>query len=185
VLAREDIKDQKRLVGYLVLEKDKEEKEVINQCREICKAKLPDYMQPSQIMVLGSMPLTPNGKLDRKALPKPEGREGLAGYAEPRGLIEEQLAKIWQAILKIERIGRNDNFFNLGGHSLLATQLISRIRSNQKVEVPLKAIFEYPGLKDLAKALEKEYFSQGILPPIYPTKEKIIPLSFAQQRLWF
>ena len=185
VLAREDIENQKRLVGYVVLEKDKEESKLVKQCREICKSRLPDYMQPSQVIVLKSLPLTPNGKIDRKALPAPEGREGLDTFEKPVGLLEEQLANIWKEILKIEKIGRNDNFFNLGGHSLLATQVISRIRSSQKVEVPLKAIFEYPILKDLAKAVEQEYFTKGLLPPIYPTKEKVIPLSFAQQRLWF
>ena len=158
---------------------------IIERCREICRSKLPEYMQPSQIMVLESIPLTPNGKIDRKALPAPEGREGIAGYEEPIGLVERQLAGIWRDILKIDQMGRNDNFFTLGGHSLLATQLISRIRSSLKAEVPLKAIFEYPVSKDLAKAIEEEYFSKGILPVIYSTQEKIIPLSFAQQRLWF
>ena len=100
-------------------------------------------------------------------------------------MLEEQLANIWKEILKIEKIGRNDNFFNLGGHSLLATQLISRIRTNLKSEVPLKAVFENSILKDLAKAIENEYFVKGLLPPIYPTQTKVIPLSFAQQRLWF
>ncbi|EKD89589.1 MAG: hypothetical protein ACD_33C00037G0001, partial [uncultured bacterium] len=192
VLAREDVENQKRLVAYITPDKNIEElsekggeEKLINKCREICKAKLPDYMQPSQIMVLESLPLTPNGKIDRKALPVPEGREGIEGYEVPIGLLEEQLANIWKEVLKIEKIGRNDNFFNLGGHSLLATQLISRIRSNQKIEVPLKAIFEYSILRDLARAIEKEYFNAGTLPPIYPTKEVIIPLSFAQQRLWF
>ena len=188
VLAREDIENQKRLVGYVVLEENKDEEsetKLISKCREVCKGKLPDYMQPSQIVVLDRLPLTPNGKIDRKALPRPEGREGLDEYEEPIGPLEGQLARIWKEILKIEKIGRNDNFFNLGGHSLLATQLISRIRSNLKAETPLKAIFEYPVLKDLARVIEKEYFAKGLLPPIYPTKEKLIPLSFAQQRLWF
>src|SRR3990172_13328998 len=126
VLAREDIKDQKKLVGYIVLNDgvQQKESEIISKCRQVCKTKLPDYMQPSQIVTLDAMPLTPNGKVDRKALPAPEGREGIDIYEEPKGLLEEQLAKIWEETLKIETIGRNDNFFNLGGHSLLATQLI-------------------------------------------------------------
>jgi amino acid adenylation domain-containing protein len=94
--------------------------------------KLPEYMLPAAFIELNEIPLTPNGKIDRKALPIPEGREGLDEYEEPIGVLEEQLASIWKEVLKIEKIGRSDNFFNLGGHSLLATQLISRIRSNKK-----------------------------------------------------
>ena len=195
VLAREDIPGQKRLVGYVTLTQESKglhasqssyEEELIKSLRELTNSSLPDYMQPSQILVLDSFPLTSNGKLDRKSLPAPEGREGIEGYQPPEGLLEQQLALIWSELLNIEKVGRNDNFFNLGGHSLVATQLISRIRQEQNIEVPLAAVFEHPTLKELAKSVENEYLNQSVLPPIEKTpRDEPIPLSLAQQRLWF
>ncbi|NDB86548.1 MAG: hypothetical protein EB127_28200, partial [Alphaproteobacteria bacterium] len=131
--------------------------EIIDSLRELTAKSLPDYMQLSQVMILDELPLTPNGKIDRKALPVPEGREGVGLYQPPIGLVEQKLANIWQELLNLDKVGRNDNFFSLGGHSLIATQLISRIRKEQKIEVPLKAIFESSHLKDLAKRIEQEY----------------------------
>jgi len=193
VLAREDEPGQKRLVAYVVSdnkllldEKDAHQQEFIADIRKECIKNLPDYMRPSQIMLLAEIPLTPNGKIDRKALPKPEEREGLEAYQAPEGLIENSLASIWKELLQVERVGRNDNFFHLGGHSLIATRLISKIRQNESVEVPLRAVFEHPVLSELAHAIEKEYQSAGVLPPITRVKhDGPLPLSFAQQRLWF
>jgi hypothetical protein len=172
-LAREDIPGQKRLVGYVVLKeastKDKykesqesaeaspkeSEQELIESLRELTAKSLPDYMQLSQIVILDELPLTQNGKLDRKALPAPEGREGIGLYQAPEGLLEQKVAVIWQELLKIEKVGRNDNFFNLGGHSLIATLLISKIRRDEKIEVLLRDIFEHSTLKSFSKNLEK------------------------------
>ncbi|WP_425361109.1 amino acid adenylation domain-containing protein [Candidatus Tisiphia endosymbiont of Stenodema calcarata] len=193
VLAREDIACQKRLVGYVVLKevstKDKaeeSEQELIESLRELTAKSLPDYMQLSQIVILDEFPLTQNGKLDRKALPALEGREGVGLYQAPEGLLEQRLAVIWQELLKIEKVGRNDNFFNLGGHSLVATQLIAKIRNEQKIEIPLQAIFQHPTLQEFARSLTDKYLSQDSLPPIERvSRDQLIPLSFAQQRLWF
>jgi amino acid adenylation domain-containing protein/non-ribosomal peptide synthase protein (TIGR01720 family) len=186
VLAREDEPNQKRLVAYIILDGKKEEAACIENIRRVCAEQLPDYMQPSQIVVLAEMPLTLNGKIDRKALPKPEGREGLEAYQEPQGLLENRLASIWMELLQVDRVGRRDNFFHLGGHSLIATRLISKIRKSEKVEVPLRAVFEHPVLSDLAHIIEQKYQSTGLLPPI-TTVPRVgpLPLSFAQQRLWF
>ncbi len=193
VLAREDIPGQKRLVGYVVLKEvstkdltEESKQELIESLRELTAKSLPDYMQLSQIVILDEFPLTQNGKLDRKALPAPEGREGVGLYQAPEGLLEQKLAVIWQELLKIEKVGRNDNFFNLGGHSLIATQLIAKIRNEQKIEIPLHAIFEHSTLQAFAKSLTDEYLSQDTLPPIErASRDQLIPLSFAQQRLWF
>ncbi|MDA0939119.1 MAG: amino acid adenylation domain-containing protein, partial [Proteobacteria bacterium] len=196
VLAREDEAEQKKVVAYVVAKvsdnkeiegEDKEaEQELIGDIRKVCAKNLPDYMEPSQVMVLKEMPLTPNGKIDRKGLPKPEGREGLEAYEAPEGKMEKALALIWKELLQVERVGRNDNFFHLGGHSLIATRLISKIRQNESIEVPLRAIFEYPVLCDLAGIIEQKYQETGILPPITKVeRNELMPLSFAQQRLWF
>ena len=127
VLAREDIPGQKRLVSYI--ESDNDNPELVEDLRDLTSKLLPDYMQPSQTVVLKEFPLTQNGKIDRKALPTPEGREGMEEYQAPEGELEEKLAAIWSELLNIEKIGRNDNFFNLGGHSLIATQVIARLSS--------------------------------------------------------
>jgi surfactin family lipopeptide synthetase A len=192
VLAREDEPGQKKLVAYVVpnylslIDGDTQQQNFITNIRQGCSQALPDYMSPSQIMILTEMPLTPNGKIDRKALPKPEEREGLETYQAPEGLIENSLASIWKELLQVERVGRGDNFFHLGGHSLIATRLISKIRQAESIEVPLRAVFEHPVLCDFAHVIEQKYQSAGILPPITKIEHKgLVPLSFAQQRLWF
>ncbi|NDB84408.1 MAG: non-ribosomal peptide synthetase, partial [Alphaproteobacteria bacterium] len=196
VLAREDIIGQKRLVGYVVLREavmkdeykgsQESEQEIIESLRELTAKSLPDYMQLSQIVILDEFPLTQNGKLDRKALPAPEGREGVGLYQAPEGLLEQKIAIIWQELLKIEKVGRNDNFFNLGGHSLNVLVMIARIRNEEGIEIPIDNIFEYPTLKEFARSLAEEYLSQDLLPPIERVnRDHLIPLSFAQQRLWF
>ena len=188
VLCREDTPGHKRLVGYVVRGSvlEQSEEELLTSIRSLCREQLPDYMQLSQILILSEMPLTPNGKIDRSLLPAPLGRDGIDRYIAPIGLLEESLSSIWSELLNIPKVGRDDNFFNLGGHSLLATRLISKIRDTQAVELPLKTIFNYPILKDLARELDGHYRTEGILPPIVATdRPERIPLSFAQQRLWF
>jgi len=112
-------------------------------------------MIPSVFVVLDALPLTPNGKVDRRALPAPDqSRPDLEqGYRAPRTPMEEMLAEIWREVLKLERIGIHDNFFDLGGHSLLATQVISRVRTEYQTDVALRTLFEMPTIAELANAI--------------------------------
>ncbi len=158
--------------------------------REHLRQSLPEYMVPSAFVVLEEFPLTPNGKIDRRALPDPlTHRIDLQrAYQPPRTPTEETLANIFAEILNIEQVGANDHFFELGGHSLLATQLISRIRDALGVELPLKILFEHPVVEELAKAIDRlnTQPSAEELPPITRVERTPpLPLSFAQQRLWF
>jgi acyl carrier protein len=121
--------------------------------REHLRSRLPDYMVPSDFVRLSRMPLTPNGKLDRNALPAPE-REAAAEYAAPDTPTERALAELWQLMLRVERIGAKDNFFESGGHSLLAMRLVGRVRERFGVELPLKHVFERPTLAGLAQAID-------------------------------
>jgi hypothetical protein len=118
------------------------------------KSRLPDYMIPSDFVALVQMPLTPNGKVDRKRLPAPDASRdaGDTEYVAPRDAVEEVLAAIWAEVLGVERVGVNDNFFALGGHSLLATRVVSRVRESLRVQVPLRAVFESPTVAELAPA---------------------------------
>ena len=147
--------------------------------------RLPEYMVPAAYVRLDALPLTPNGKVDRKALPAPEGDAFAArGYEAPVGEVEAGLAELWAALLKVERVGRQDNFFELGGHSLLAVRVISRVRQVLGAEVALADLFERPVLADLARAIDNAGRTE--LPPIEPADRSApLPLSFAQQRLWF
>ncbi|MDP4196680.1 MAG: amino acid adenylation domain-containing protein, partial [Bacteroidota bacterium] len=189
VIAREDKPGNKRLVAYLVLS-DKEIKQV--NFKKILSDKLPDYMVPSAFVILNSMPLTPNSKVDRKALPIPEdtaGEEIKDNYVSPQNPVEEFIANIWADVLLAENpVGIFSNFFDLGGHSLLAAQVISRIRETFNVDIPLRSIFENPTVASLAKVVERsKAASSGLsIPPIMKvSRDQKLPLSFAQQRLWF
>jgi acyl carrier protein len=156
VVAREDVAGEKRLVAYVVLSEGGLEGEGLGAIglREYLKRRLPEYMIPSAIVPLGKLPLTDNGKIDRKALPSPEWRPEIVEYVAPRTAMEELLADIWKQVFHAERIGMNDNFFELGGHSILATILISRIRKEFGIEVPLKALFEAPTLQEFAERIQ-------------------------------
>ncbi|WP_043408130.1 non-ribosomal peptide synthetase, partial [Archangium violaceum] len=154
------------------------------------KGTLPEYMVPSAFVSLESLPLTPNGKVDTQALPAPEASslQSTAAYVAPRDELERRLADIWSQVLHTERIGIHDNFFELGGHSLLATQVVSRIRSAFQVELPLRALFEAPTVAALAVHLSSALQSSASLlaPSLTPANTSgPLPLSFAQQRLWF
>jgi amino acid adenylation domain-containing protein len=183
VIAREDDPAAKRLVAYVTLA----EPAGVDELRAHLLARVPQYMVPATFVILDAMPLTPNGKVDRKALPRPEAPAYASKrYEPPQGRIEETLAAIWQELLKVERPGRNDNFFELGGHSLLATRLVSKIRGALGVELPLKAIFEDGTVVQLAERIARAVRSD--IPPIRPvdrTQLERLPLSFAQERLWF
>ena len=159
------------------------------QLREWVAGQLPEYMAPSAFVLLDAFPLSPNGKVNRRALPRPEIAHETAGdYVAPRTETEKRIAEIWSAVLHLSRIGTHDNFFSLGGHSLLATQVLSRLRQTFDIDLPLRAIFEAPTVAELAKrseALGREKLGQG-LPPVTPApRGEAIPLSFTQQRLWF
>ncbi|MBB4636977.1 amino acid adenylation domain-containing protein [Longimicrobium terrae] len=181
VLVREDAPGQARLVAY-VLGDETVRADVL---RAHIAAALPAYMVPAAFVRLDQMPLTPNGKLDRKALPAPEDDAfSRRGYEAPAGETEEALAEIWADVLGVDRVSRWDDFFELGGHSLLAVRVISRVRQVLAVEIALRELFALPVLADFARELEAAAHSE--LPPIEPaSREGRLALSFAQQRLWF
>jgi amino acid adenylation domain-containing protein len=155
VIAREDRPGHKQLVGYVVpasgLGIDRIDTEAL---RRTLSKQLPDHMVPAAIVIMAQLPLTPNGKLDRKALPTPE-RDAFAGqeYQAPQGGTEQILAELWQDLLGVERVGRQDNFFQLGGHSLLALQLMARLR-NRGLVGGIRELFATPVLCDLALTLQ-------------------------------
>ncbi len=186
VVVKEDAVGEKRLLGYVVgkVGGGLKEEELKKQLRN----EMPEYMVPSFIVVLDKLPLTPNGKVDRKALPEPERRLEREGYGAARTLTEELLVGIYQKVLKVERVGIHDNFFELGGHSLLATRLMSRVREVFKIELPLRDLFETPTVAGLGQKVEEERRSGKMLtlPPLVKAQRNgEIPLSYAQERLWF
>ncbi|MBD2910465.1 amino acid adenylation domain-containing protein [Burkholderia pseudomallei] len=170
---------EKRLVAYYTGDAD------VAALRAQAAQHLPSYMVPSAYVRLDAWPLTPNGKLDRRALPAPaDDAYARAEYEAPQGAKEEALAVIWRELLHVERVSRHDNFFELGGHSLLAVQLVSRLRQALSVEVALSTVFDAPVLSALAERLEAE--NTAVLPPIpLASRDGRIALSLAQQRLWF
>ena len=155
------------------------------QLRSQLSTVLPEYMVPSAFVTLESFPLTPNGKLDRKALPAPDQTAVVsAEYQAPVGQMEREIAQIWQTLLGLPRIGRHDNFFELGGHSLKAVMMISRLRQALGVEVALASLFAWPVLAEFAEVVREGV--RSVLPPITAARrDQPLPLSFAQQRLWF
>jgi acyl-CoA synthetase (AMP-forming)/AMP-acid ligase II/aryl carrier-like protein len=149
VVAREDQRGGKRLLGYVVGEEGLTTTELKRHVRE----RLPEYMAPSAMVVLEQMPLLPNGKVDRRALPAPDGAGADREYEAPVGATEAALAQIWAEMLKLERVGRHDHFFELGGHSLLAVRLIERMR-REGLHGDVRALFATPTLTEFAAATE-------------------------------
>ncbi|ELX07967.1 linear gramicidin synthase subunit C [Janthinobacterium sp. HH01] len=184
VLAREDVAGDKRLVAYLVAH-DGEQLPDAAGLRAALLETLPEYMVPAHFVVLEQMPLTSNGKVDRKALPVPELSRSEDGYVAPRTAAEEIMAGIWAGVLKLDKVGLHDDFFALGGHSLLATQLVSQIRSAFEVELPLRAVFEAPTIAGLMPQLDAVLGGLLAAPMVPVGRDAAMPLSFAQQRLWF
>jgi amino acid adenylation domain-containing protein len=188
VVLREDAAGQPRLVAYLVPADDSLAPEWDRVKQEI-RAQLPDYMVPAAAVYLPSIPLTPNGKLHMSALPAPERDHGMqAGeFAEPKTSTEMLIAGIWSELLGIVQVGRYDNFFELGGHSLIANQVVARLSREEGAEIPLKILFEHPTLD--AFASEVAGFASGSTTEIQALGSsrygESIPVSFAQQRLWF
>ncbi|MEN4270037.1 MULTISPECIES: amino acid adenylation domain-containing protein [Serratia] len=174
--------DDKRLVAWVVPAAGVAEETLAGALRQHVSAALPDYMVPSAWVVVAALPLSPNGKLERRALPEPQGAQSQAAYEAPQGEHETLLAAIWRELLNVEQVGRHDNFFELGGHSLLAVRLTNRL---QQVEwqLPLQTLFANPTLLALAQQLRR---TDEALPPIEAMpRGAALPLSFAQQRLWF
>jgi len=195
VVVQEDSLGEKRLVAYVVpstagLEQNRslDGSELMSQRRNFLKQRLPEYMIPSAFVQLEALPLTPSGKVDKRSLPAPDWsqRNPEQTYSVPRTPFEEVIAGIWTQVLGVQPVGINDNFFELGGHSLSATQLISRLRNVFQVELPLRHIFEYPTVASLADSIQALQESHIHLPPLNPvSREQPVPLSFAQERLWF
>jgi amino acid adenylation domain-containing protein len=189
VIAREaDRGDDKQLVAYLAARDGAELSTA--ELRKLLLTHVPEYMVPAAFVYLPALPLSSNGKVDRKALPAPDLSSRSAGqvHTAPRTPAEEMLAAIWEDILKLDRVGVEDNFFELGGHSLLATRVVSRIRQAFHTDLPLRDLFEEPTVAGLAKRVEDSIRrNRGLQAP--PLKRagrgRPLPLSFAQQRLWF
>ena len=186
VLAREDVPGDKRLAAYLVCSG---EAPSVTELRDLVKAKLPEYMVPSAFVFLDALPLTENGKVDRRALPAPEVGGGIAReHVAPRGPVEEALAAIFSEVLRLPTVSAHDGFFELGGHSLLATQVIARVRAAFAIDLPLRALFEATTPAELAARVDAALRAdRGVTPPpiVRVPREKATLLSFGQERLWF
>jgi len=188
VLAREFGGGDKRLVAYVVAAAGSAV--AAGELREHLRGRLPDYMLPSAFVMLDSLPLTPNGKLDRRALPEPEQARAEGVHLAPRTPTEEMLCAVFAQVLGVEQVGVEESFFELGGHSLLATQVISRVREAFGVELALREFFKRPTVEGLAAAVDEALRAGtggSAAPPLTQVERNGggLPLSFAQQRLWF
>lgn len=195
VTAQDDTTGSARLVAYVVPHDSQQHSLTPAELRQFVRGKVPDYMLPSAYMVLERMPITPNDKIDYRALPRPTTADlGLdETFVAPRTPVEEMIAGLWSDVLGIERVGAEDSFVNLGGHSLHATQVVSRLRDAFQVDIPLRTMFETVTPASLAAQIESllqnnqhqpEPESLALVP--LPRDGSVpLPLSFAQQRLWF
>ncbi len=181
-------KFEKHLVAYLV--STKHALPPVSELRSFLRERLPEFMLPAIFVPIEALPLTANGKIDRKALPAPgfDRPQLTPEFVAPRTETEELMTQLWREVLKIDRIGAHDNFFDLGGHSLLATRVAARVRASFHVELPLRKLFELPTVAALTAHVE--WLRRGedgvTTPPIAPVpRDGAIPLSFSQRRLWF
>jgi amino acid adenylation domain-containing protein len=160
VVAREDVPGDKRLIAYIV---PNGKPPTFSAMRNFLRKKLPEHMIPAAFIMLEQIPLTPNGKVDRQALPTPgkTQAESETGLVTPRNPVEEKLAEIWADILQRERIGIHDNFFELGGHSLLATRVVSQVQATFQVLLPLHILFEMPSVADIAQEIVRRQAEQS------------------------
>jgi amino acid adenylation domain-containing protein len=178
VAAREDA-GETRLVAYVAGAAPAE------ALRAHLRRTLPEHMVPAAFVALEALPLSPNGKVDLRALPAPEHGGAEERYVAPRTQVEEVLAGIWAEVLGVGRVGVEESFFELGGHSLLATRVVSRVRDALAVELPLRALFEAPTVSGLAERVAEARGAER-LPPVVPVaRTGPLPLSFGQERLWF
>ncbi|XYI02585.1 amino acid adenylation domain-containing protein [Sorangium sp. So ce1128] len=207
VVVREDETGDRRLVGYVVLRSAPAAgaspagpaagasprdpaADPPADLGAFLRAQLPEPMVPAAIVALPALPLTPNGKVDRRALPAPElTRAPVAAFRAPRTPVEELIAGLWAEALRRERVGVDDDFFQLGGHSLLAMQVVTRVRAAFHVEIPLRVLFERPTVAALGAWVERAQRGgarRADVPPLAPApRAEVMPVSFAQQRLWF
>jgi len=154
LVVREDIPEEKMLAAYMVMEG--KEKIEDTDIRDFLAKRLPDYMIPTVFVTIDAIPLTPNGKLDRKALPEPillKDRQ-IKSFTKPRTPLEKKIASIWKEVFGIDEIGVHENFFEIGGHSLLATQLIMKLRNVLGLDIPLRHLFDSPTIEGIAKSVE-------------------------------
>jgi amino acid adenylation domain-containing protein len=183
VMAREDGAGGKRLVAYLLAKSG--EVPTAAELRTQLAQELAEYMIPGAFVTMDAWPMTPSGKLDRRALPAPDQSSvAVREYVVPEGEIEQTLAGIWQTLLGLDRVGRDDHFFEIGGHSLLAVQLVTHVRASLGIELPLRTIFAQPTLAGLAQSLSAQDRVEQITIP-RADRDAPLPLSWAQQRLWF
>ena len=186
VLGRDDLDGDRRLVAYVV---PTAPVITVGELREFLLQSLPEHMVPSAFVLLDALPLNASGKVDRRALPAPDRRPDLGdGYVAPRNPVEELMAAIWAEVLGLERVGIRDELLELGGHSLLATRLVARLRKQFEVELSLRELFDQPTVESLAAVVERARTAgeTDIAPPITRARRGgDLPLSFAQQRLWF
>ncbi|MBZ5710638.1 non-ribosomal peptide synthetase/type I polyketide synthase [Nannocystis pusilla] len=185
VVAREDAPGERRLVAYFVATGG-EAGELASELRVFLRRSLTEAMIPTAFVALPAMPLTPNGKIDKRALPRPEDDTASSTSVPPRSELEASIAGIWQDVLKVERVGAHDDFFALGGHSLTATQVLSRVRRTFAVEVPLAQLYAGPTVAALAGLVRARRAPVAARAPIEPARrEGPLPLSLAQERLFF
>ncbi|AUX45571.1 peptide synthetase [Sorangium cellulosum] len=192
VLAWATSQNEKKLVAYIVPERPQVahgfEGALVPALREFLKSKLPGYMIPPTLIELGELPITPNGKVDRKRLPVPDSArmEVRRELVAPRSELEEALADIWKELLRLDQIGVHDNFFELGGHSLHAVKLFSRVHNTFGVSVKFHAFFAHPTIAELAVLMRRErsaHWAESSIPAA--PRRGPMPLSFGQERLWF
>ncbi|HWQ93090.1 MAG TPA: amino acid adenylation domain-containing protein, partial [Clostridia bacterium] len=185
VTAREDVPGQKRLVAYVVPRPGVSP--AVSDLLAYVRGKLPAYMVPAAFMTLSELPMTPSGKVDRRALPKPGNqRPALAEeFVAPRNATEELLGGIWCEVLGVDQVGVHDSFFDLGGHSLLATQLLGRVSDAFKAEVSLACLFSAPTISSLAETLGQAAGHSAVLHLATRNKVRQAPLSLSQKRIWF
>lgn len=185
--------NDKRLIAYITVHDalNAEHGVFITALRDWLKTRLPDYMVPSHIVILDKLPLTPNGKINRKVLEKRANEENLVvaslDYVAPRNAEEERIAHIWADTLGLEKVGIHDDFFTLGGHSLLATQVISRIRDQLKVNLPIKTLFQYPTLAEFAAQCSHDPSQMGFIPisQAQLSEQTRFSISLTELELWF
>ncbi len=180
--------EEKRIVAYVV-PADPGAPPASDELRTFLEQRLPPYMLPAVFVPLAELPLTANGKLDRRALPDPDAERAdwAGGYVAPRTPLEEAMAGIWSEVMGLAEVGIHDDFFELGGHSLLGTLVISRVIETFEVELPLQSLFANPTIASFTTRVEAELAgTKAIAPPIEPApRGRNLPLSYAQQRLWF